>query len=98
VTRGGLGFRFSLRQHREPSTRAGRKFAQPNEGDEVLAVLPVGERDSVLRRHGDGHALAVPVSEIPLLSGAGKGSQLIKAGRGRARWWAPASASIAATW
>ena len=36
VTKGGLGFRFSLRPHREPSTRAGRKYARLSEGDEVL--------------------------------------------------------------
>jgi DNA gyrase subunit A len=78
VTRGGLAFRFSLRGHRDPSTRAGRKFARPADGDEVLTVLAVGERDYVLAVASDGHALAVPVSEIPILAGSGKGSLLIK--------------------
>src|SRR6185312_11170317 len=48
VTRSGFGFRFSLRQHREPSTRAGRRFAKPKDGDEVLAVMPVGEGDTIV--------------------------------------------------
>ena len=36
VTRGGLALRFSLRAHREPSTRSGRKFTRPKQGDEVI--------------------------------------------------------------
>ena len=73
VTRSGFGFRFSLRQHREPSTRAGRRFAKPKEGDEVMAVMVVGDEDAVVCASGDGHVLGVLVSEIPALSGPGKG-------------------------
>jgi DNA gyrase subunit A len=73
ITRSGFGFRFSLRSHREPSTRAGRRFAKPKEGDEVLAVMPVAASDSVICASTDGHALGVAVAEIPALSGAGKG-------------------------
>ena len=40
VTRGGLALRFSLRGHREPSTRSGRKFTRPKQGDEVIYVAP----------------------------------------------------------
>ena len=74
VTRSGFGFRFSLRQHREPSTRAGRRFARPKEGDEVLAVMTVSDGDSVVCASSDGHVLGVPVMEIPALAGAGKGA------------------------
>jgi DNA gyrase subunit A len=74
VTRQGFGSRFSLRPHREPSTRAGRRFAKPKEGDEVLAVVPVGDGDVVVCASGDGHVLGVPVVEIPALAGAGKGA------------------------
>jgi DNA gyrase subunit A len=74
ITRSGFGSRFSLRPHREPSTRAGRRFARPKEGDEVLAVMPVGDGDLVVCASADGHLLAVPVSEIPALAGAGKGA------------------------
>jgi len=73
ITRAGFGSRFSLRPHREPSTRSGRRFAKPKEGDEVLAVIAVGERDAIVCVSGDGHVLGVPVSEIPALAGAGKG-------------------------
>jgi DNA gyrase subunit A len=73
VTRSGFGFRFSLRTHRDPGTRAGRLFAKPKEGDEVMAVMVVGDEDAVVCASGDGHVLAVLVSEIPALSGPGKG-------------------------
>ena len=62
VTRRGLGLRFSLRNHAEPSTRSGRKFARLNSGDEVLAVMPLGtdkEDDWVMCVADDGHAIAV---------------------------------------
>ena len=74
ITRSGFGFRFSLRPHREPSTRAGRRFAKPKDGDEVLAVMPVGDGDIVVCAASDGHALGVSAAEIPALAGAGKGA------------------------
>ncbi|HEX7601053.1 MAG TPA: DNA gyrase C-terminal beta-propeller domain-containing protein, partial [Polyangiaceae bacterium] len=82
VTRGGLGFRFSLRPHREPSTRAGRKFAKLNEGDEVLAVLLAEPRAAVLCAASDGHALGVPVDELGVLAGVGKGAMVMKVSDG----------------
>ena len=85
VTKRGLGLRFSLRNHAEPSTRAGRKFARLNEGDEILNVITVGlgtEPEWVMCAANDGHALAVPVAELPVLAGAGKGVHVIKLGHG----------------
>ena len=82
VTRSGLGLRFSLRAHREPSTRAGRKFARLNEGDEVIAVLIPAAGDTVLCASSEGHALGVAVDLVPVLSGAGKGSILMKIDEG----------------
>jgi DNA gyrase subunit A len=78
VTRGGLGFRFSLRPHRDPSTRAGRRYAKLNEGDEVLAVMQVGRAESVLCAASDGYALGVKMDEIAILSSTAKGSMLMK--------------------
>ncbi len=82
VTKGGLGFRFSLRPHKDPSTRAGRKYARLNEGDEVLLVTPVGEEDSVICAVSDGHVLGVKVEEIGVLSGVGKGAMIVKINEG----------------
>jgi len=78
VTRGGLSFRFSLSPHRDPSTRAGRKYCRLNEGDEVVFVSVVGPKDSVLVATSDGHALGVKVDDVAILSGVGKGAMLIK--------------------
>ncbi|MEM1029881.1 MAG: DNA topoisomerase IV subunit A [Myxococcota bacterium] len=81
VTRRGYGLRFSLAGHAEPSTRAGRKFARPAKGDEVLTVLPLGsyqEDDYVMCASDDGHAIAVLAEDVSLLSGPGKGVLVIK--------------------
>lgn len=85
VTRGGLGLRFSLRSHGEPSTRAGRKFARLNKGDEILTVEPLGlyqEEDWIMVAADDGHALAVKADDISLLGGPGKGVMVIKLAKG----------------
>jgi DNA gyrase subunit A len=78
VTKQGLSFRFSLSAHKEASTRAGRRYGRLNEGDEIVMVGITGEKDGVLAVTSDGHALGVPVSELALLSGVGKGSMLMK--------------------
>jgi DNA gyrase subunit A len=79
VTRRGLSFRFSLSAHREASTRAGRKYGKLNTGDEIVMVGVAGNgKDGVLAVTSDGHALGVPVKELALLSGVGKGSMLMK--------------------
>ncbi|HMY18470.1 MAG TPA: DNA gyrase subunit A, partial [Polyangium sp.] len=82
LTRGGLGFRFPLHIHRDPSTRAGRKFAKLNENDEVLAVLLPQNVPGVVLAATNGFALRVPVDEISALSGAGKGSIVMKVDEG----------------
>ena len=86
VTRSGYGLRFSLRNHAESSTRNGRKYARPSRGDEVIAVLLLGQRpkesDWVMVASDDGHAIAVEAEEISLLAGAGKGVMVIKLDKG----------------
>jgi len=82
VTRGGMAMRFSLRAHRDPSTRAGRKYTRPAKGDEVLFVSPCDEEDNIACATEQGRALICPVSEISLLSGAGKGVKLIRLQKG----------------
>jgi len=81
ITKLGLGMCFSLRNHGEPSTRAGRKFARLNPNDEVLAVFPVDmhkEPDWIMCAANDGHAIAVAVDDLPVLASAGKGVKVIK--------------------
>ena len=45
VSRRGYGLRFPLAPHTEASTRSGRRYARPGEGDELIGVVPVGNRD-----------------------------------------------------
>jgi DNA gyrase subunit A len=81
VTRAGLIARFSLRPHREPSTRAGRKYARLSgdfAGDEVLMVDVCEEGDRIACGTAQGHGLVTTVDEVPILAGAGKGVKLIK--------------------
>ncbi len=80
VTRKGQVLQFSLRPHREPSTRAGRKFARPRADDEVMNVFLSDGKKFVIAASDDGHAIAVKLADIPVLSGAGKGVMLMKLG------------------
>ena len=82
VTKAGLALRFSLSAHRDVSTRAGRKYARLNDGDEVVLVSFVKDSDGVLAVTSDGHALAVTAADIAVLSGAGKGAMLMKVEEG----------------
>ena len=84
VTRAGLSMRFSLRPHRDPSTRAGRKYMRPRKGDEVVFVGPCEEEDRIACATVGGRALIANVDEVSLLSGAGKGVMLIKLQKGDA--------------
>ncbi len=78
VTKKGYAFRFSLFPHKEPSTRSGRKYARLKDGDEVLTVFPTYDLRFVIAVSDDGHGIAVRMEEIALLSGAGRGTMLIK--------------------
>ena len=52
VSKRGFGLRFALEPHRELSTRAGRRFAKPAEGDEIVGVARVSsDNDVVVRGH-----------------------------------------------
>ena len=78
ITKKGLALRFSLRAHREPSTKSGRKFTRPKAGDEVIYVSAVTEDDAVACATVGGRALLCEAEDISLLSGAGRGVMLIK--------------------
>jgi DNA gyrase subunit A len=85
VTKRGFGMRFALQIHRELSTRAGRRFAKPAEGDEVVgvALLPKLDRELlVCVVTSDAHALLCRVEEIPELSNPGRGVTVIKTDEG----------------
>jgi DNA gyrase subunit A len=78
VTKKGQSLRFSLRAHRDPSTRAGRKYARLAEGDEVIYVGVLEDGDHIAAASTAGHALICEAEEVTLLAGAGKGVMLMK--------------------
>jgi DNA gyrase subunit A len=85
VTSDGFTFRFSLEPFIEPSTRAGRRFARPAQGHEVLGVSKVTGDETVIAATRQARAMLAPASEINFLSGPGKGVTLIKLQKGEDR-------------
>jgi DNA gyrase subunit A len=82
VTKQGLGMRFLLAQHTEVSTRAGRRYAKTGEGDEIIGVQGVGDRDLLAVLTEKTSALVCKVAEVNELAGPGKGVTVIKVDEG----------------
>ena len=78
VTSDGYSLRFGLEAFVEPSTRAGRRYARPSDGVEVVGVEKITGREIVIAATRDAHAMLTRVDEINYLSGPGKGVILIK--------------------
>ena len=74
----GFGLRFNLDPHRELSTRAGRRFAKPAEGDEIVGVFVAEPKDIVTVVTARARALLCRVDELPELANPGRGVILIK--------------------
>ena len=78
VTRDGYGLRFAMAPHTEITTKAGRRYAKPGEGDEVLGVVACNDGDVVVAATRDGHVLHCKADEISRLEGPGRGVTVIK--------------------
>ena len=78
VTRDGYGLRFAMTPHTEITTKAGRRYAKPGEGDEVLGVIACNDGDVVVTATRDGHVLHCKADEIGKLEGPGRGVTVIK--------------------
>jgi DNA gyrase subunit A len=78
VTSDGYSLRFSLEAFVEPSTRAGRRYARPSEGVEVVGVAKVTGAETIIAATQDARAILCPAEEVNYLSGPGKGVILIK--------------------
>jgi len=78
VTSDGYSLRFSFEPFVEASTRAGRRFARPGEGVEVVGVARVTGPEVVIVATADARALLCRADEVNYLSGPGKGVILIK--------------------
>ncbi|HXH07393.1 MAG TPA: DNA topoisomerase IV subunit A [Vicinamibacterales bacterium] len=87
VTSDGFALRFGLEPFAEPSTRAGRRFARPAAGAEVVGVALVRGDETIVAATRRARAILCRVREINFLSGPGRGVTLIKlqgVGRGGA--------------
>ncbi len=78
VSKQGMTVCMSLRGHREPSTRSGRRFMRLEPGDEVLFVGLKAKDAYLACVTAEGRALICDADEVSLLSGPGKGVMLIK--------------------
>jgi len=82
VSRDGMCLRFSLRGHREPSTRSGRKYMRLAEGDETLYVALCQPDAKLACASTRGKALICEQDDVSLLAGAGKGVMLMRLEKG----------------
>jgi DNA gyrase subunit A len=78
VTSDGYSLRFSLANVAEPSTRAGRRYARPADGAEVVGVSVVTGDETVIAVTRDARAMLCPAKDVNFLAGPGKGVILIK--------------------
>jgi DNA gyrase subunit A len=78
VTSDGYSLRFGLDGFVEPSTRAGRRYARPSDGVEVLSVAKVSGDEIIIAATEEARAILCRADEVNFLSGPGKGVILIK--------------------
>jgi DNA gyrase subunit A len=78
ATSDGYALSFGLSPFLEPSTRAGRRFAKPAEGVEVVGAGKASGKEVAICATKQRRALLAPVEEVNYLSGPGKGVVLIK--------------------
>jgi DNA gyrase subunit A len=73
ATSNGYVLRLPLTPYRAESTKAGRKFAKPDDGTVVLAQLLTGGEQGVMLASRKGWVIHFPVDEVNVLAGPGKG-------------------------
>jgi DNA gyrase subunit A len=70
--------RFALDGFIEPSTRAGRRYARPAKGAEIVGVSRVTGGEILIAATRQARAILCRVDEVNFLSGPGRGVILIK--------------------
>ncbi len=70
--------RMSLSAFRLPSTKSGRRYCRLVDKDKVVHVELVDENDTVFLISREARLIHFSISEVPVLSGAGKGVRGIK--------------------
>lgn len=82
VTALGQVMRMSLSAFRLPSTKSGRRYCRLVDKDKVVHVELVDENDTVFLISREARLIHFSISEVPVLSGAGKGVRGIKLDEG----------------
>jgi DNA gyrase subunit A len=80
VSSDGYALRFGLDGLVEPSTRAGRRYARPAEGAEIVAVNKLTGGEILIAATAEARGILCKADEVNYLSGPGKGVILIKLG------------------
>ena len=78
ISRKGYGLRFASAVAAEITTKAGRRYAKPGEGDEMIGVVACNDGDVVVTATREGHVLLCKADEIAKLEGPGRGVTVIK--------------------
>jgi DNA gyrase subunit A len=79
ATAHGQVLRTPFAPYREASNVKGRMFVRLNDGDKaVLAHVPLAEHKSLMLCSMEGRVIHFPISDIPVLTGVGKGVMGIK--------------------
>jgi DNA gyrase subunit A len=78
ISRKGYGLRFASAAAAEITTKAGRRYAKPGEGDEIIGVVACNDGDVVVTATREGHVLLCKADEIAKLEGPGRGVTVIK--------------------
>jgi len=78
VSKKGFGLRFGLEAHTEVSTRAGRRYARPGEGDELIGVQACPDNALLAVVTRKTSALVCKANEVNELSGPGRGVTVMK--------------------
>ncbi|MCX6550540.1 MAG: DNA topoisomerase, partial [Acidobacteria bacterium] len=81
VTSDGYCLRFGFQGFVEPSTRAGRRYARPADGVEVVGVAKIDGSETIIAATAQARAMLCKAEEINYLAGPGKGVILIKLNR-----------------
>jgi DNA gyrase subunit A len=85
ATSDGYSLRFSFEPFVEPSTRAGRRYARPSDGVEVVGVARITGKEVIIGATEQARAILCAADEVNYLSGPGKGVILIKLAMGEDR-------------
>jgi DNA gyrase subunit A len=73
ATRNGFVLRTPLAGFRTESTKAGRRYTKPEEGDRVVLLRLVGDETGAMLASAAGRLIHFPLKEVNILAGVGKG-------------------------